>query len=266
MTKEGIQNITFPSGLQSLILGHLNHDYANHEVILPDCLRSLRFGDEFDESLDNVRLPKGLQSLTLGYCFNHSMDTVILPDGLKILKFGGAFNQNIDNLTLPKGLQSLTFGEGFNQSMENVTLPSDLNSLTFGEDFNQSIQTITLPSGLQSLVLGGTLIQRMDDDTCLPAGFIPSRRANCTVEESTSFPGGVITCTLCQQEFVHDFIPGFMRHLTQEHAGDMVDDDMLGLLRSLQRVVCSNTACGGFRRIGMRRCNLCRRSTVHRPI
>ena len=127
-------------------------------------------------------------------------------------------------------------------------------------------RTITLPSGLQSLVLGGTLIQRMDDDTCLPAGFIPSRRANCTVEESTSFPGGVITCTLCQQEFVHDFIPGFMRHLTQEHAGDMVDDDMLGLLRSLQRVVCSNTACGGFRRIGMRRCNLCRRSTVHRPI
>ena len=82
---------------------------------------------------------------------------------------------------------------------------------------------------------------------------------------AASFPGGVITCTLCQQEFVHG-APGFMRHLTCAHAGCIVDDDMLGLLRSLQRAVCSNTACGGFRRIGMNQCNLCRRSTVPRPI
>ena len=266
MTKEDIQNTTFPSGLQSLILGHLHHDYTNHEVMLPERLLSLRFGDAFDESLHNVRLPKGLQSLTLGYCFNQRMDTVILPRDLKTLTFGEAFNQNIDNLTLPKGLQSLTFGEDFNQSMKNVTLPSDLNSLTFGEDFNQSIQTITLPSGLKSLVLGGAFIQSMDDDTRIPAGFIPSGGANCTVEEYAYFSGGVITCTLCQQEFVHGYIPLFMRHLTCAHAGDIVDDDMLGLLRSLQRVVCTNTACGGFRRIGMRQCNLCRRTTVHRPI
>ena len=36
----------------------------------PADLQALTFGENFDQSLDNVRLPAGLQSLTLGDGFN----------------------------------------------------------------------------------------------------------------------------------------------------------------------------------------------------
>lgn len=80
-----------------------------------------------------------------------------------------------------------------------------------------------------------------------------------------AFPGGIITCTICQQTFANG-ATGFMRHLTTMHAGVAVDAELLALLRGLQRAACSNSACGGFRRIGMTQCNLCRMSTSARPI
>ena len=48
-------------------------------------LQSLTFGDQFDQSMDNVALPSGLQSLTFGPTFNQSMDNVALPSGLQSL-------------------------------------------------------------------------------------------------------------------------------------------------------------------------------------
>ena len=57
-----------------------------------------------------------------------------------------------------------------------------------------------------------------------------------------------------------------MRHLTTMHAGHVVDDQLLGVLRGLHRAACSDSCCGGFRRVGMTQCNLCQRSTQARPI
>ena len=82
---------------------------------------------------------------------------------------------------------------------------------------------------------------------------------------AVGFPGGIITCTVCQQVF-RNGAPGFMRHLATIHAGHAVDGPLLALLRGLHRAACSDSACGGFRRVGMAQCNLCRRSTAARPI
>ena len=51
-------------------------------------LQSLSFGDDFNQSMDNVALPSGLQSLTFGARFSQSMDNFALPEGLRSLTFG----------------------------------------------------------------------------------------------------------------------------------------------------------------------------------
>ena len=45
--------------------------------------QQLTFGDDFNQSLDNVSLPGGLLQLTFGYDFNQSLDNVNLPHGLQ---------------------------------------------------------------------------------------------------------------------------------------------------------------------------------------
>jgi hypothetical protein len=48
------------------------------EVILPINLKSLTFGNSFDQSLRHCKLPIGLQSLTFGQKFNQELEQVTL--------------------------------------------------------------------------------------------------------------------------------------------------------------------------------------------
>eukprot|EP00931_Biecheleriopsis_adriatica_P067227 TRINITY_DN4139_c2_g1_i6.p2 TRINITY_DN4139_c2_g1~~TRINITY_DN4139_c2_g1_i6.p2 ORF type:complete len:121 (+),score=24.05 TRINITY_DN4139_c2_g1_i6:38-364(+) len=66
--------------------------------------------------MENVSLPDGLQSLTFGDEFNQSMENV-------------EFNQSMENVRLPDGLQSLTLSYKFNNSIEKVTWPDNLKKL-----------------------------------------------------------------------------------------------------------------------------------------
>ena len=84
-------------------------------------------------------------------------------------------------------------------------------------------------------------------------------------EPAAGFPGGIITCNICRAEF-RNGAPGYMRHLTTQHAGAVVDASLLALLQSLHRAACTNDNCGGFRRVGMTQCNLCRQRTAARPL
>ena len=47
-------------------------------------------------------------------------------------------------------------------------------------------------------------------------------------------------------------IPGLMRHFTTPHAGTQVDEPTRALLVAVERVTCTDPACGGFRRAGAR--------------
>ena len=53
--------------------------------------------------------PAGLRTLTFGQNFNQSLDNVTWPAGLQSLTFGEHFEQSFANVTWPAGLESLTF-------------------------------------------------------------------------------------------------------------------------------------------------------------
>ena len=120
----------------------------NRGIQLPSSLRSLTFGDNFNQSLNGFHLPSSLQSLTFGDKFNQSLEGIQVPGSLQNLTFGRRFNQSLEGTQLPSSLQSLTFGDNFDQSLEGIQLPSSLQSLTFGYKFNQSLEGIQLPSSL----------------------------------------------------------------------------------------------------------------------
>ena len=53
-------------------------------VIFPQSLTSLKFGDRFNQSLDNVKFPQSLTSLTFGFHFNQSIRNVNWPNIIEI--------------------------------------------------------------------------------------------------------------------------------------------------------------------------------------
>ena len=85
---------------------------------------------------------------------------------------------------------------------------------------------------------------------------------------ATASPGpwadGRLHCPLCP-DVSYAETPSLMRHLTSRHAGAVVDEEMVALLRALDRGVCSDNLCQGFRRVGTRQCNRCGATTRLRP-
>lgn len=126
---------------------------ATLESALPQSLRELTFGNDFDESIAGLKLPSGIEILSFGDRFNQPLDRANLSENLRSLTFGVNFNQNLEHVLLPHRLQSLTFGWDFNQSL-SCALPESLRSLTFGYSFDQSIACLNCPKGLEHLSFG----------------------------------------------------------------------------------------------------------------
>eukprot|EP00435_Cladocopium_sp_Y103_P061655 s110_g23.t1 len=61
-----------------------------------------------------------LQTLKFGFEFDRSLDGVSLPDSLQTLVFGGRFDQSLEHTNLPSGLKELVLGDGFDQSLDKV--------------------------------------------------------------------------------------------------------------------------------------------------
>eukprot|EP00435_Cladocopium_sp_Y103_P037355 s2023_g9.t2 len=163
------QILLLPGSLQQLELGE-EFNESLPQVKLPDSIKTIIFGFKFDQSLDRMTLPAGLQTLTFGNDFNQSLDGVTLPAGLQTLTLGNDFDQSLESVTLPAGLQTLILGSSFDQSLEGVTLPAGLQTLTFGNGFDQSLKGATLPAGLQTLIFGNDFNQSLEGVT-LPAGL-----------------------------------------------------------------------------------------------
>lgn len=78
---------------------------------LPSSLRFLSFGDNFNQSLENVALPSSLDTVSFGHNFNQSLKNVDLPSSLKTLSFGHDFNQNLMKFCLQKR-DKVVFSDG----------------------------------------------------------------------------------------------------------------------------------------------------------
>ena len=89
-------------------------------------------------------MPNSLKTLTFGNCFNQSLQGVTLPSSLKSLRFGDAFNQSLEG-KLPDGLEDLAFGRAFDRSLPEV--PNSLQSLRLGVEFRfqENLEGASLP-------------------------------------------------------------------------------------------------------------------------
>jgi len=131
--------------LEVLIFGiFFNYPVDN---FLPDSLNFLKFGKEYNLSVD--KLPLNLKHLEFGEQFNKNVDK--LPPNLEYLKFGENFNKNIDSL--PKKLKSLILGFLFNTKIK--FLPISLEHLEINSYyFNKSIDFLNNNVNLKYLKLG----------------------------------------------------------------------------------------------------------------
>ncbi len=80
----------------------------------------------------------------------------------------------------------------------------------------------------------------------------------------SAFIDGLVVCPICNEE-AFTGAPGLMRHLTTMHQGAALDAEAAGVLWLLDRGVCIDQGCGGFRRLGMRQCNRCGRTRRSDP-
>ena len=80
----------------------------------------------------------------------------------------------------------------------------------------------------------------------------------------TPFRDGHYWCSMCPHR-AFTTVPGLMRHFTSAHAGQQVDEPMRALLVAVERATCTNSRCGGLRRVGARACNRCSQPTAARP-
>ena len=110
---------------------------------------TIRFLSDPHYEKPNLPLPDGLRKLTFGPQFNWKFDHIRIPDSVEIIQFGEWFNQSLAGVVLPSGLRELRFGNKFNQSLDDVDLPADLQILQLGNDFSRSLSTVPKGTRIQ---------------------------------------------------------------------------------------------------------------------
>jgi hypothetical protein len=126
-------------------------------VIFPDWINVVIFGERFNKSLLGVIWPISMHTIKLGMIFNHDITLVKWPSSLHTLILGYAYEQDISNLYIPS-LKILDLGGMYQRNVRNIKW-SELNSLKLSEEFNQDITGIILPQSLHTLTFGHAFAQ-----------------------------------------------------------------------------------------------------------
>ncbi|KAN0042603.1 hypothetical protein ACTA71_011411 [Dictyostelium dimigraforme] len=170
----------FPPNLTNLTFGEKFNQFIPGDYFLDLPLKTLKFGYEFDQLLDDTVLPSTLTSLDLGCSGNFT--TFTLLNQLETLKMGSRKSKPIEHYKLPInslkeisyyhfnneefkkrvtpiGIVSLTFDGSFNRTIGKGILPNSIKNLVFGCEFNQVIEINVLPINLTTLKIGGKFNQ-----------------------------------------------------------------------------------------------------------
>eukprot|EP01133_Synstelium_polycarpum_P014762 gene14762-17442_t len=144
-------------------------------------------------------LPNGLKHITFGQDFNVDLDNVALPATLESLEFGMSWTRTIKPGSLPASLKRLVLGQGWDRPLVPGCLPKGLTHLSFGRYFSQHLLPRVLPNGLISLDIS-------ESYKCHPItpGCIPSSLAYLTINSVVNHRdiSGVLT---------------IVKHLTTNH-------------------------------------------------
>lgn len=98
----------------------------------------------YNKSLDNIVFPDSLEQIFFGNIFNQSIDNIKFPINLKIIVLSDKFNRPLHNVKFPDGLECIDLGDEFNQSLDNITFPHTLQLITLGSNFNLPITNLPL--------------------------------------------------------------------------------------------------------------------------
>ncbi|KAM9957632.1 hypothetical protein ACTFIW_012598 [Dictyostelium discoideum] len=124
--------------------------------IIPNDVRLIEFGYNFNCSIQMNTLPLNLISIKFSFSFDKVFDFSGLIN-LTTLELGDSFNKPIQKLKFPPNLTCLSFGEIFNQFLPvGCFLDLPLKSLKFGSEFDQFLDSSLLPPTLTSLDLGSS--------------------------------------------------------------------------------------------------------------
>ena len=130
----------------------LDSRYKQREIVLPQTLRRLTFGEEANYIVTPGFLPAGLTYLCMGYAFKQKLMRGSLPTSLTSLILSGNYKIPLDTGVLPPSLR--VFGELNDELIESrPILPPGLTDLTCGQYFRYPINRHNLPPGLTALEL-----------------------------------------------------------------------------------------------------------------
>jgi hypothetical protein len=139
------------------------------QLILPDSLRSLVFGDEFDQSLAGFTFPPLIEEINLGWYFNQSLGVSDWspPPQLNSLHLPG-WDQTAADLYLPPSLISLKCYSKFSAlpiSALFPLLPAGLHQLHVPDGWITPDELIALkfPHALHTFQIGIRFIGREGD-------------------------------------------------------------------------------------------------------
>lgn len=149
-------NLEHLISLEKLVFGK----YANpniDDLKLPSNLKILKFGSNFDgsiESIEKLKLPDSLEILSMEDCekCNYPINNFKLLKNLKYLSFGQEFNHPIDNVVFPEGLKVIKFGVKFNQPLNNFKIPPSLEKISFGGEFDKLITNFNFSKKAKKLI------------------------------------------------------------------------------------------------------------------
>ncbi|KYR02030.1 hypothetical protein DLAC_00826 [Tieghemostelium lacteum] len=135
--------------------------------VLPESLKVLYLGENFERELQPGSLPQGLEKLVFSDCWNFPISPGTLPVELRELYFGENFNQELSIGVLPQNLEILELGGQFNHPLVQGCLPESLRQLDLSDQFAQDIKVGDLPTQLESLSFGSAF------DNHIEPGSIP---------------------------------------------------------------------------------------------
>lgn len=118
---------------------------------LPNKLEELVFSDYRDHTLEEIKnLPQSLKKLVLGGNFNKKITENILPPNLTHLIFGSDFNQELIRGVLPPNLKYLALNQNYNKPLKKGVLSDTLNELCF-YNYEDKKKELVLPNKLKKL-------------------------------------------------------------------------------------------------------------------
>jgi hypothetical protein len=133
-------NFRLPACLKVFIMNNKYNDTLAG-LKMNDCLEVFHFGNLYNKHLnkDEFMFPDSVKVIKFGNDYNCTVENFVLPSQLEVLEFNFRWNQPLDPLIFPESLKALILGSWFRQSIEHVKFNKGLELFQVGQCFEHNI-------------------------------------------------------------------------------------------------------------------------------